>query len=65
LHFLENDKLHQIVFQGLGENTCLLQPALKSTAPGLERSIVENKPASSLVVSLGKALSGLSLSFSS
>jgi len=22
-------------FQGLGENTCLLQPALKSNAPGL------------------------------
>jgi len=22
-------------FQGLGEATCLLQPALKSTAPGL------------------------------
>jgi len=24
-----------IFFQGLGENTCLLQPVLKSTAPGL------------------------------
>jgi len=22
-------------FQGLGENTCLLQPALKSSVPGL------------------------------
>jgi len=39
--FLENDKtdLHQIFFQGLGENTCLLQPTLKSTAPGLLRWI--------------------------
>jgi len=25
----------QNFFQGFGENTCLLQPALKSTAPGL------------------------------
>jgi len=24
------------IFQGLGENTCSLQPALKSNAPGLE-----------------------------
>jgi len=24
-----------IFFQGLGENTCPLQPALKNTAPGL------------------------------
>jgi len=24
-----------IFFQGLGENTCSLQPALKSNAPGL------------------------------
>jgi len=33
----ENDKtdIRQIVFQDLGENTCLLQPALKSSAPGL------------------------------
>jgi len=23
-------------FHGLGENSCLLQPALKSTAPGLD-----------------------------
>jgi len=23
------------IFQGLGENTCLLQPTLKNTAPGL------------------------------
>jgi len=36
LRFLENDKmnLRQIFFQGL-ENTCSLQPALKSSAPGL------------------------------
>jgi len=27
--------MRQFFFQGLGENTCLLQPALKSTAPGL------------------------------
>jgi len=27
--------LHQFFFQGLRENTCLLQPALKSNAPGL------------------------------
>jgi len=35
--FLENDKtdLCQIFFQGLGENTYSLQPALKSNAPGL------------------------------
>jgi len=34
--FLENDKTDlREFFQGLGENTCLLQPALKSTAPGL------------------------------
>jgi len=25
----------KIFFQGLGENTCLLQPALKSNTPGL------------------------------
>jgi len=33
----ENDKtdLRQIFFQDLGENTCSLQPALKSTAPSL------------------------------
>jgi len=30
-----NTDLRQNFFQGLGENTCLLQPALKSTAPGL------------------------------
>jgi len=38
LRFLENDKtdLHQFFyFQGLGENTSLLQPALKSNAPDL------------------------------
>jgi len=35
--FLENDKtdLRKIFFHGLEENTCLLQPALKSAAPGL------------------------------
>jgi len=35
--FLENDKtdLRQNIFQGLGENTCSLQPALKSSVPGL------------------------------
>jgi len=35
--FLENDKtdLRQIFFQGLRENTCSLQPALKSNAPEL------------------------------
>jgi len=35
--FLENDMtdLRQIVFEGLGENTCSLQPALKNTAPNL------------------------------
>jgi len=27
--------MQQIFFQNLGENTCLLQPALKSTVPGL------------------------------
>jgi len=27
--------LCQFFFQGLGENACLLQPALKSNAPGL------------------------------
>jgi len=34
--FLENDKtdLHQIFLQGLGENTCLLELALKSNAHG-------------------------------
>jgi len=34
---IKNDKtdLSQIFFQGFGENTCLLQPALKSNAPGL------------------------------
>jgi len=26
--------MRQIFFQDLGENTCSLQPALKSTAPG-------------------------------
>jgi len=25
-------------FRGLGKNTCLIQPALKSNAPGLENS---------------------------
>jgi len=37
--FLENDKtdLRQNFFQSLGENTCSLQPALKSNAPGLWR----------------------------
>jgi len=29
--------LGKIIFQGLGENTCSLQPALKNTAPGLYR----------------------------
>jgi len=35
LRFLESDKtdLRQIFIQGLEENTCSLQPALKSTAP--------------------------------
>jgi len=35
--FLEINKtdLQQIFFQALGENTCSLQPALKSNAPGL------------------------------
>jgi len=35
--FFSNDKtgLRQISFQGLGESTCLLQPALKSNAPSL------------------------------
>jgi len=35
--FLEIDKtdLHQIFFQGLGENTRSLQTVLKSNAPGL------------------------------
>jgi len=35
--FLENDdmNLRQILFQSLEENTCLLQSALKSIAPGL------------------------------
>jgi len=35
--FLENDKtdMCQIFFQGLEENTCSLQLALKSNAPGL------------------------------
>jgi len=35
--FLENDKtdLHQNFLRGLGENTCSLQPALKSNATGL------------------------------
>jgi len=35
--FLENDKtyLHQFIFQGLGENTFSLQPALKSNALSL------------------------------
>jgi len=35
--FSQNDKtnLRQIFFQGLGQNTCLLQPALKSNAPCL------------------------------
>jgi len=35
--FLENDKmdLRQNVFLDLGENTCSLQPALKSNATGL------------------------------
>jgi len=35
--FLENDKMDlcQIFFEGLGENTCSLQPASKSTALGL------------------------------
>jgi len=34
--FLESDKvdLHKI-FHGLGENICLLQPAVKSNAPDL------------------------------
>jgi len=27
--------LRQIFFQGLGKNTCSLQPALKSSAPDL------------------------------
>jgi len=27
-------------FQSLGENTCSLQAALKSTAPGLEQKVV-------------------------
>jgi len=27
--------LHEKIVHGLGENTCLLQPALKSNAPGL------------------------------
>jgi len=37
VRFLENDKtdLRQIFVQDLGENTCLLQPALKSNASGL------------------------------
>jgi len=26
-------------FQGLGENTCLLQPALKNNAPGLYNTV--------------------------
>jgi len=29
-------------FQGLGENTCLLQLALNNTAPGLKRSSREH-----------------------
>jgi len=35
--FLEIDKtdLRQFFFQGFGDNTSLLQPALKSIAPGL------------------------------
>jgi len=35
--FFKNNKadLHQNIFQDLGENTRLLQPALKSNAPGL------------------------------
>jgi len=37
LRFLENDKTYllQIFFQSLGEYICSLQPALKSTGPGL------------------------------
>jgi len=37
LRFFENDKmdLRQFFFQGLGGNTCSLQPALKSNAPDL------------------------------
>jgi len=31
----EKANLRQIFFQGLGENTYSIQPALKSTAPGL------------------------------
>jgi len=38
-----------IFFTGFVENTCLFQPALKSTAPGLERNSVENKLASRLL----------------
>jgi len=34
--FYENDKTDlRHFFQCFGENTCLLQPALKSTTPGL------------------------------
>jgi len=37
LRFLENEKrICANFFQGSGENTCSLQPALKNTAPGLE-----------------------------
>jgi len=37
VYFLDNNKtdLHQIFFQGLGENTCSLQPTLKSNALGI------------------------------
>jgi len=37
LHFSRKrqDESAPNFFQGLGENTCLLQPALKSTVPGL------------------------------
>jgi len=31
----QQDESAPNLFQGLGENTCLLQPALKSNAPGL------------------------------
>jgi len=39
--FFENDKtdLREIIFQGLGENTFSLQPALKSSVPGLLSAI--------------------------
>jgi len=40
--FLENDKtdLSQSFFQGLGKNTCSLQPALKNTALDLTQVII-------------------------